>query len=192
MMPKNSHESKSTLTRRDFLAVSSCALGLGLLLPKEALAQDVSQEDGMTASDYWDIAEARAREEGSPIICGSISDEELERLQNSPQTRSMMTIPARSETIWIDYVFADSIQAVLVVDHVSSTTVGSFMNTWVQMTHCTISNLTYKRTILDGGRTQAISYAYTITSPLGSNSAMECYCEFYYTGTGRVVSWNWV
>lgn len=124
----------------------------------------------ITPSDYWDIAEARACEEGSPIILGSISDEELERLQNSPQARSMMTIPARSETIWIDYVFADSIMAVLVVDHVSSATVGGFMNTWVQMTHCTISNLTYKRTILGGGRTQAISYAYSITSPLGQTA----------------------
>lgn len=180
-------------SRRSFLSLSACVLGLGLLSPVTALAQDnESQGSDMTASDYWAIAEDRARAEGSPIISGSLSDEELRELQDTPQTRSLMSITAKSDTVWVDYVFADSIQAVLVADHISSTTVGEFVNTWIQMTYCSVSNLTYKRTILDAGRTQAVSYVFTVTSPLATNSALECYCEFYYTGVGRLYSWSWI
>lgn len=65
------------------------------------------------------------------------------------------------------------------------------MNTWVQMLFCAVSNLTYKRTILDGGKTQAIKYVFTIKSPYVETYAVyECYCEFYYTGIGKMFSYN--
>lgn len=194
-MTRYANKGCPSITRRSFIATSACILGLGMLSPSTALAEGVdadTQSDDMTAADYWSIAEEKARDEGSPVICGSVSDEDLERFRNTPQARYLMSIFARSEGIWIDYTILDAIQAVLVVDHTSPTTVGSFINTWVQLTYCTVTNLTYQRTILDGGRTIAISYVFTVTSPYGTNSAIQCYCEFYYNGTGRVVGWNWI
>ena len=75
-----------------------------------------------------------------------------------------MTIEASSDRFWNGALY-EQIQAALVVDHVSSTTVGTFMNTWVQMLFCAVSNLTYKRTILDNGRTQALKYVFTSKRP---------------------------
>ena len=177
------------LTRRSFLRASACIAGLGLLAPSQAFAEETSNQD-MTASDYWSIAEERAMQDGSEVIEGSVSDEELKRLSEMPRTRSMMTIEASSDRFWYGALY-EQIQAALVVDHVSSTTVGTFMNTWVQMLFCAVSNLTYKRTILENGRTQAIKYVFTSKSPyIETYAAYECYCEFYYTGVGKMYSYN--
>lgn len=176
-------------SRRTFLRTAGCIAGLGLLAPSKAIAIE-APEQNITASDYWSAAEERAALEGSPIIEGSISDEDLDRLSKTPQRRSMVTIEASSECFWYGVLY-EQIQAALVVDKVSSTTVGTFMNTWVQMLFCAVSNLTYKRTILEGGRTQAIKYVFTSKSPnIETYAAYECYCEFYYTGKGKMFSYN--
>lgn len=177
------------MTRRAFIRTSICIAGLGLFSPSPAFASN-SFDQVKTASDYWSIAEEKAAREESPIVEGSISDEELKRLSEMPQVCSMMTIEASSDRFWYGALY-EQIQAALVVDHVSSTTVGSFMNTWVQMLYCAVSNLTYKRTILDSGKTQAIKYVFTMKSPyIDTYAVYECYCEFYYTGTGKMFSYN--
>lgn len=179
-----------SLTRRAFFSTAACVLGLGLVMPRTVFGLDAPAAN--TPEEYWEIAKKRAAEEGSPIETGSLSDDELRKLVDTPTPQSLLTIPAVSDYFWHNLVYRERIQAVLVADHTSSSTVGTFNSTWVQMDYCKVSNLTYKRTILDGGKTQAVSYVFTITDPTSLNAVIQCYCEFYYTGTGRVASWSYV
>ena len=181
---------RTSMTRRSFLTLSACCVGLGLVGPCTALANESA--NSKSPDEDWAIAERRALEEGSTIEIGSVSDEELRNLASMPMSCSLLTIVASSDYFMHSVVFRERLQAVLVADHSSSSTVGTFKNTWIQMSYCEVSNLTYKRTTLDGGKTQAVSYVFTARDPLTTYSGFKCYCEFYYTGTGRMCSWSYV
>ena len=176
------------LTRRVFLGASVLAFQGVLLMPDAAHADQanasVLELDGsIEAREMWAEAVKRADQENSPIIS---SEDDLCSIQVDPlngvySNARTVSVSKRSQIGLINDVI------IISADYgVTSTNRISPFN-WARL-YCSASSVKHSidhRTVLDGGRTNAICFHAEIAAAGGWPTYVgDFYAEFYYTFTG--------
>ena len=177
------------LTRRGFLGISALALQGALLLPNTAIASPMYSvtreiEGSDTARAMWADAVSKANKEGSPIIssddeCRSVIWDSL--IEPCANARTVSVSKRAQIGLINDVIIISADYAVSNADRISQFN-------WAKI-YCSASSVkssSYHRTILDNGRTNAISFHAEIVGAGGWPTYVgDFYAEFYYTFTGR-------
>ncbi len=183
--------SNKSLTRRGFIGVSLATLQGALLVPDSAIASqeipDVREIEGSAeARALWADAVRRAELEGSPIIS---SEDELKEFSLDP----LINTCSNAKTVSVSKQFLIGLindVVIISADYEVSAANSISQFNWAKI-YCSASSVkdsSYHRTVLDNGRTNAISFHAEIAGAGGWPTYVgDFYAEFYYTFTGRFI-----
>lgn len=181
-------KTNGNLTRRGFLGASALALQGALLIPNSALADQADTgvteiEGSAEARALWEEAVRRAQQEGSPIISSEedMGNVQIDQLIGTYSNARTVSVSKRCQIGLLNDV------VIISADYgVTSANKISPFN-WARLTcsGSSVSSSSYHRTILDAGRTNAISFHAEIVGAGGWPTFVgDFYAEFYYTFTG--------
>ncbi len=177
------------LTRRGFLGVSALTLQGALLFPNTAIASptnsDIREIEGSeSARALWAEAVSKANKEGSPIISSdddfgsAVWDPLIEPCANA----RTVSVSKRAQIGLINDVI------IISADYAVSSANRISQFNWAKI-YCSASSVnssSHHRTVLDNGRTNAITFHAEIVGAGGWPTYVgDFYAEFYYTFTGR-------
>jgi len=167
----------SSLSRKDFL-IGSAIIGVTSFIPNRLYAEDSVNK---SPDECWKDFENQALSEGSKIIQRTYSGSELVELSSRFICNTYKNFTA-SQSVVVGLT-PETLYVVAVVDNNDPKIVGPLINTWVHFNFSTVTNMTYKASIIEGGSVLGIHYTFTVKSPvIGNISTWTCYVEFYPNG----------
>ena len=180
--------SKSCISRRDFIKATAVLAPTVVMAPCQAWASQaenspIELEGSAEARALWRDAVRRAEEEGSPIYS---SDDP--GACEVPEDYIMPCASARTVTVskrCTVGLISDLMMISADYGVSSANKISPFNWTKFYCSGSTVKSSSWHRTILDGGRTNAISFHVEIAALGGWPTYVgDFYAEFYYTFTG--------
>lgn len=170
------------MTRRGFLAKAGLAGVAGaaaICMPDVAFAsqgQQTAEERNATALKLWEKAVGEAELAGEEVHEGILPS-------------GNFVVPYAytngSATKWINVGGLPTLVGAVAVYEANSR-IEAVYDAWITVSYGSVSNLTYKWTRIDAGRTLAVNYTCTLTNPIGLNEGWTFYAEFGTSGSGWI------
>ena len=165
------------LSRKAFLASGIAAIsGMAFAKPVAADVVAVSAEEGTAAEAelLWQEAVRRAEEEGEYVSDFIPAGSHIAPASTLVKATSMNTVIKAVPTVVTASASLD----------VNGIYIGSVLSAWITASAATVTDMGYRYTKVDAGRTVCIDYWCSITPATKLPATCQFYAEFHSTGSG--------